>query len=445
MTASRAGRTILVSAAATVAALALAAGGTVAPASAIGSSPNPLPESQPPVDTPQDIQRDLDGASSRQALAGSILERLKIAGADPALGSGVSAVVLDSTTGAVIYSRNPSKALMPASNEKLTTAFVALTTMGPHKTFQTDVRVDAARTTLWLRGGGDPALTAAAVRTMAGQAHAALVKAGKRSVAVRVDDSLFPAPTNAIGWKTTYVPGDVAPVRALVVDGRNLMDTSLDAGNVFRNELVRLGLTVTPVARATTPSTASVVTSVVSPPVSTLVAKMLNTSSNDYAEFLHRQSSIAAGKGATWAAANAHSLATLKARGVNTLGVTVQDGSGLSRSDRGTGTSISSLLYAIRNNWLVNYYFFRPDAMPTSGVSGTLASRFAQPDTLCARRKVRAKTGTLSDVTALSGTADGVDGKRRIFSIVENGAPNTAAARFALERFATAATGCNPA
>ena len=433
------------SAAATVAALALAGGGAVAPASAIGPTPSPRPESQPAADSPQDLLREYQRASTRAVYtAATIAQRLKIAGADPALGSGVSAVVIDGTTGALIYSRNPSLALMPASNEKLTTALTALGTMGTGKTFLTELRGNATLGTLYLKGGGDPALTAAQVRSMAATAKTALVKAGRTAVYVRVDDYLFPAPTNATGWKTSYIPGDVAPVRALVVDGRNVNDTALDAGAVFRNELVRLGIAVPSLARGPQPTGTVAVARVTSPPLSSLVARMLNVSDNDYAEFLHRQSSLVAGKGATWTAANAHTLATLKVRGVNTSGVIVQDGSGLSRSDRSSATNVASVLLNVSRSSAINSVVYAPNAMPTAGVSGTLATRFAQADTKCARGKVRAKTGTLSDVTALSGTAYGVDGKQRIFSIIENGAADTAAARFALERFATAATGCNP-
>lgn len=408
-------------------------------------TPRPLPESQAPADSPRELVLEQQRAATRTALAGTIPQRLQAAGADAALGSRVSAVVLDADTGAVIYSRNPTLALMPASNEKLGTALTALARLGVSKTFRTEVRSSSTFGTLYLRGGGDPALTAAQVRTMAGTVKAALTKAGKTSVIVRVDDDLFPAPTNATGWKTSYLPGDVAPVRPLVVDGRNLNDTALDAGALFRNELVRLGITVSSLARGAEPAGTVAVASVTSPPLSTLVARMLNVSDNDYAEFFHRHSSLAAGKGATWTAANANTVATLKARGINTSGQLVFDGSGLSRSDRSSASNVTSLLLHVTRSGGMSAVFYGANALPTAGVSGTLATRFAQPDTLCARGKVRAKTGTLSDVTALSGTAYGVDGKRRIFSIVENGAADTSAARFALERFATAATGCNPA
>ncbi|WP_353951541.1 D-alanyl-D-alanine carboxypeptidase [Knoellia sp. S7-12] len=448
MTPSRAGRSILASVVATVAALALAGGVAVHPASATGqSAPSPRPESLPPPDAPADT---LAAPRSGQLAAAavdtrSIPQRLTAAGKDPALGSRVSAVVIDASTGAVIYSRNASLALMPASNEKLTTAFVAIATMARNKTLLTHVKTNSTKSTVWLVGGGDPGLTVTRAREMAATTRSALARAGVKSVAVRVDDSLFPAPTSAIGWKTSYIPGDVTPVRALVVGGRDVMDTGLDAGVIFSNELKRLGISVSSTARAKVAPGATTLDSATSLYVGTLVAQLINTSNNDYAENIHRQSSLAAGKGATWAAANGHALAVLKARGVNTSGFAVQDGSGLSRSNRLSGATMTSLLLGARRDAAINQVFYAPTGMPTAGVSGTLKTRFATADTSCARGKVRAKTGWLSDVVSLSGTAYGVDGRERIFSIVENGASSPTAARLAIERFATAATGCNPA
>lgn len=453
MSASRAGRAVLAGAVATVAGLALVAGGSVLPASAdvaagppSESSP-PRPESSPPSDPPaHQLPEPTDGQLALTASdTRTIPQRLAAAGADPALGSRVSAVVLDGTTGAVIYSRNATMALMPASNQKLVTAFVAISTMARDKTLSTQVRTNASRSTVWLVGGGDPALWVTKAREMAGTTRSALVAAGVRTVAVRVDDTLFPPPTNATGWKTSYLPGDVVPVRPLVVGGRNAMDTGLDAGVIFANELKRLGIGVSSTIRGKVPTGAPTIASATSPYIGTLTASFINSSDNDYAENIHRHSSLTAGKGATWTAANAHALAVLKARGVNTTGVAVHDGSGLSRSDRASAATMTSLLLRADRDAAVEQVFNASSSMPTAGVSGGLRTRFATADTRCARGKVRAKTGWLSDAIALSGTAYGVDGRERIFSIIENGAADPTAARLAIERFATAATGCNPA
>lgn len=301
-------------------------------------------------------------------------------GADPVLGSRVSAVVLDAATGAVIYSRNSSLALMSASNQKLNAAFVALSTMGSSKTVHTQVKASSNRQTLWLVGGGDPGLTVNRARQMASMAQAALVRAGVKSVAVRVDDTLFPPPTNATGWKASYLPGDVVPGRALVVGGRNAMDTALDAGVIFSNELMRLGISVSATTRGKVGPGAATLVMARSYSVGSYVTELINTSNNDYAENMHRRSSLTVGKGATWTAANGHALATLKAKGVNTSGAAIHDGSGLSRSNRMSGANLASLLLAIRRSAVAHPVLYGPNAMPTAGISGTPKTRFATPD-----------------------------------------------------------------
>ena len=137
-------------------------------------------------------------------------------------------------------------------------------------------------------------------------------------------------------------------------------------------------------------------------------------------------------------------MATLRARGVITYGSATYDGSGLSRSDRLTSQNLASLLRRVHQTPVVHDVLYSSAGMPIAGVSGTLRTRFATADTSCARGKVKAKTGWLSDVVSLSGTAYGVDGRLRVFSIIENGAADPTKARLAIERFATAATGCNP-
>lgn len=382
--------------------------------------------------------------ADRAAATQAIRQRLTVAGADKALGSNVSAVVLDAATGAVVYSRNPSLALMPASGHKLVTGFVALSSMPASATFRTHVRADSTRSTVWLVGGGDPALSVSRLKEMAATTRAEVVRAGRTSVVLRVDDTLFPAPTSATGWKASYVPDEVAPVRPLVAGGRDVMDTALDAAAIFAGELVRLGVKVSSTAREKVPTGATTISTAVSASAGTLVAQLINSSNNDYAEAMHRQASLAAAKGASWSAANGHALTVLKAKGVNTSGAAVHDGSGLSRSDRMSATVMTSLLLRVRQYPAVKQAFYAPTGLPTAGVSGTLRTRFTTASTSCAKGRVRAKTGSLSDAVSLSGSAYGVDGRERLFSIIENGAASSTEARHAIDRFATAATGCTP-
>lgn len=90
------------------------------------------------------------------------------------------------------------------------------------------------------------------------------------------------------------------------------------------------------------------------------------------------------------------------------------DGSGMSPQDIVTPRAITTLLtYAARQSWGAEWR----ESFPIAGVDGTLANRFTRSPL---RGKVFAKTGTLSEVNALSGYVLARSGKTIVFSILIN-------------------------
>jgi D-alanyl-D-alanine carboxypeptidase len=77
----------------------------------------------------------------------------------------ISVLVVDRKTGGELFARNPDRALVPASNLKVLTGIAALAAFGPTHRFTTEVlasgepRADGSVDALFIRGGGDPALT----------------------------------------------------------------------------------------------------------------------------------------------------------------------------------------------------------------------------------------------------------------------------------------------
>lgn len=367
---------------------------------------------------------------------------LGVRGADPRLGGHYTAQVTDSS-GRAIWSHWPAVAYLPASNNKLVTAYVALRSMGPTTRISTTVNQDPARSwLLYLKGGGDPSLSSSRLASLASATATALQVQGRSAVYLRFDDTLFPAPTNAPGWKSSYVPYDISPVRALVVDSHNRTDTSKDAAATFRSMLQARGIDVRSMYRATTPSTAGVIATTRSPTVASLVTSMLNVSQNDYAEALFRLSAKARGYKTTWTGGRYNALSVMRASGAPVTGWVSYDGSGLSRWDKVPARTLTGLLRVIDTDPTLRDVVFGPSALPIAGRTGTLASRFTTAPTSCARGIVQAKTGSLNDVTALSGVAIGLDGQRRYFSVLVNGTPNTSSTRTAIDRVAASATGC---
>jgi D-alanyl-D-alanine carboxypeptidase/D-alanyl-D-alanine-endopeptidase (penicillin-binding protein 4) len=104
------------------------------------------------------------------------------------------------------------------------------------------------------------------------------------------------------------------------------------------------------------------------------------------------------------------------------------DGSGLSPDDLITPRAATTLLaYAARQPWGELY----KSSLPIGGVDGSLDGRFIG----ALKGKVFAKTGTLSEVNALSGYVKAASGRTLAFSVLCNDRqPTGDAARVALDR-----------
>jgi D-alanyl-D-alanine carboxypeptidase/D-alanyl-D-alanine-endopeptidase (penicillin-binding protein 4) len=261
---------------------------------------------------------------------------------------------------------------------------------------------------------------------------------------VKVDDSLFPAPSLAYGWKSAYTIRDVSPVRALVVDQHRRWDTSLDAGQVFARKLERWGVEVRSVHHMVRPATSTVLAESQGADLAGIVRVMLQESDNDIAEGLHRLVALQTGYPATWAGAQEAQRALLASLGI-TLTTPVYDGSGLSRRNRLTPRTLVAALSSALDPAHPNLAGLPSGSFAVAGVSGTLGPdylRYVTRPTRCARGLVEAKTGSLSGVISLSGYARGADGQVKVFSFLLNRVPSTLKTRRAVDRLAATVTGC---
>jgi D-alanyl-D-alanine carboxypeptidase/D-alanyl-D-alanine-endopeptidase (penicillin-binding protein 4) len=343
------------------------------------------------------------------------------------------AVAVDLETGQTVYARNPSLALLPASNEKLTVTYAALTALGPDFRIETDVLQDDAGD-LILKGYGDPTLSSSRLRALAQQVRAA----GITSVNGRVlgDESWFDTRRTALGWKPSFYLVESPPLSALIVDrgraGRYTShDPALAAAQLFRAALVRAGVRVRGgAAHGTAPDDAQVVASVDSPTVLSIIRSMDRDSDNFYAEMLLKEvGAVQAGAGTTAAGAGVVT-GLLTQAGVPLAGVRIVDGSGLSLLDRLTAQAVVALLGAMWSDAEMRLELLA--SLPVAGRTGTLAHRMRGT---AASGVVHAKTGTLDDASALSGFV----GDRYVFSVLQNGRPvSWTWARRAQDRFAAA-------
>jgi serine-type D-Ala-D-Ala carboxypeptidase/endopeptidase (penicillin-binding protein 4) len=104
----------------------------------------------------------------------------------------------------------------------------------------------------------------------------------------------------------------------------------------------------------------------------------------------------------------------LKKAGVDPASLRLRDGSGLSRLDSITPQATVKLLAFMHRHPTSAIYF---DSLPVAGVDGTLRGRMKNSR---AEKNLRAKTGTLDDVSALSGFVQTADGQTLVFSILLN-------------------------
>ena len=374
-----------------------------------------------------------------------VYDNLELRSLAKRLGDDLTGMVIDAQTGQEVWSRDADERQIPASTVKIITAVTTLETFGPEQRFATRAMTGATDRRVVLVGSGDPSLSRDDLRRLAKRTAAAFQVAGIQRIRVDVDDSLFPAPTHARGWKSSYTIRDVSPVRALVVDQRRSWDTSLDAGRVFARLLEKQGMRVRAVRRNARPDTSTPIARVYGAPVAQQVTSMLKTSDNDVAEGLHRLVAIENGYRPSWRGAMRAQSAVLARLGVTVDVGSVQDGSGLSRRDRLSPAQVTAVLRTAFDPAHPSLAVLQSGALAVAGVDGTLSSRYLRyvtSPTSCAAGLVEGKTGSLSGVIALSGLARGADGRLKVYSFLLNRVEADLRTRRAVDKLASTITGC---
>ncbi|MDT0568966.1 D-alanyl-D-alanine carboxypeptidase/D-alanyl-D-alanine-endopeptidase [Streptomyces sp. DSM 3412] len=370
---------------------------------------------------------------------------------DPLLNSSVlgprrAASVVDVATGEQLYSRNADEALTPASTTKIATAAAALSAVGPDHRIETRTVLDPDSAEVVLVGGGDPTLTAhedtggtsrpseaeggggyASLRSLADETAAALDKRHLNEITLAYDTSLYEGPEQ----HTIGVNGNLALVVPLMVDEARLdgsssgsadraPDPAADAAAEFADLLQDRGVKVRTEGSTTTGKNAKELAAVSSPPLSTLVERMLTHSDNDIAEALARQVALATGEQPSFEGGAAAIKKELKKLEVPLRGVEFADGSGLSRGNALTPALLTALLAESASP---AHPELRPvlTGLPVAGFTGTLRGRY--PSDATGTGIVRAKTGTLSNVNTLAGTVVDADGRLLAFAFLATETP----------------------
>jgi D-alanyl-D-alanine carboxypeptidase/D-alanyl-D-alanine-endopeptidase (penicillin-binding protein 4) len=396
----------------------------------------------------------------------------------------VGVEVMQASNGDVLFAHNAAVQFNPASNTKMLTTAAAMSYLGPDFRYHTALYGPEPDTEgvvhgdVVLRGSGDPSLTTTDVAEIARELAARGVKriegdlysdprfharghkpddAGDGDgalilnrnaygVRIRPGDVGHPAIVSpeprvdlfAVENQTTTVHGKrsrlridsyrkddrlvitvrgrIADNRGEYVDMRRLADGSLLAASVLRSALGDFGVELTGRVRAGTVAESLLLAEHVSAPLAD-VCKISNKPSNNFvAEAIYKTlGGELYGVPGTLAKGTRAVAEFLGNAGIKPGSYKIVNGSGLTHENRITPADLSSLLRKIYYDISVAPEFLA--SLAIAGIDGTIRNRFLGTDAV---GLVRAKTGTLSGVSALSGYVGDKDDVL-IFSIFVQG------------------------
>ncbi len=424
---------------------------------AVGSAASPVvvesstPTPEPSRDVPEEI---LPATALRTCSIASLA-------ADPRLLTFAGSVI-NITTGEVLFDRSASVAAPPASGLKVLTAAAALMTLGPDFRMATRVLEGNEPGAIVLVGGGDttlsrlppgaesvypgaPKLADLAAQTLAKWEE---LHPGEPITKIVLDASYW-NPSDK--WDPTWVRSELtdgwqAEVTALIVDGdrddprairsRRSTDPIARAGNAFKDAL-GLSNPVEVVVGNATPGFQELGV-VLSQPMSTLIAQMLDFSDNSLGENIARVVSKEWSGGGSAASLSTIIPGILANLGLDASTIIIRDGSGLSPNNLVPPAFMAQLMAKVATGEQ-QLGAIKP-ALPVAGKTGSLRSRFTGSSEV-ARGNVFAKTGWITVSRTLSGWLNAQDGSVLAFAFYALG-PVKLDATVALDAVTTGAFTC---
>ena len=324
-----------------------------------------------------------------------------------------SIILIDRGSGEVIFEKNPMSPRKPASVLKLLSAALALQNLDPNFRYDTTISLGPTPRSLVVVGAFDPWMASRHVDAVANK-RASLTSLGNK----------------AIEWMIP-LEGGVPRTVSIKYNGLYLADINA-LGTYFKSRNIKAYFTPVNAEQARDLSIEKIAT-VLSPTVKAMVEYSLRWSDNLLADRLVEAGAVANGYPRNIEGVLAALRAFLTEQGIDSTGLSVKDGSGLSKQNRVTAQMIADLLIRIRDNDL-----FAPiyAGLPVSGVSGTLQDRFIETSPN-AVGLVHAKTGTLDGTVSLAGYVSAGDDEYIFVAFadrIKKGSTSTRNARTTLDR-----------
>lgn len=308
-------------------------------------------------------------------------------------------LVIDPTSSKVIYQVAPDALRAPASVLKLISMTTTLNAFPASTRFTSRLYQTATPGHFVLVGESDPWITG--------------------------------SPFEASAYHRAFLPALIN--KALAAD-RTLTSIDLDYRNLYSPDIsmlvhyfsgrVKIIPHQLPNDVAATDEAKDLVASVSSPPLSDIIKFTLLWSDNLLADRLAHLSAKKLGFPANEAGLNAAFKSVLANYQIDSTGLSVQDGNGLSHATRVSTRMIAELLLAIhRDPKLAPIYA----GLPVSGRTGTLKVRFVS-DAPSAVGLIHAKTGWINNTVSLAGFVT-VGNSQYIFTVIADKLPNSEVAR----------------
>ena len=322
-------------------------------------------------------------------------------------------IVIDGSTGAVVYKKNAYAQRKPASVMKILTGAVVLEHLDPLSTYSTTVNINSELKTVIVRGSYDPWMSPN--HTMARKMN----RASLPNIATRTMSFIKEINDGSLkDYKVIYsglYSGDVTYLKDFWVQ-RNFKPVMKSVTNAQALEALGEQILVES-----------------SPTVAALLEWIMLWSDNQISERLARLSAKAAGYNMDVKGVDAVFRDILFKLGIDDSKLVVADASGLSRKNKITAILMGELLFKLRQDEKYDLIYA---GLPIGGISGTLQTRFITTAPT-AVGLVRAKTGTLNGTATLAGFVESTD-REYVFVTLADEIPmgNTALdkARAAIDR-----------
>ena len=319
--------------------------------------------------------------------------------------------VYDLTADSVIYQYNERQQMRPASTMKMINAVTSLDKLGGSYQFKTRLSctgtIDGGTLngSVYCKGGMDPAFGADDLNTFV----AYMKEMGIDTIRgnVYADTSMKDTDKWGEGWCWDDDNPSLSP---LLVDRKDNF-LSRFVSQLRRANIVLTGDTL----RGITPQNARTLYTC-SHTIEQILDRMMKKSDNLYAESMFYQLAAADGRKATAKLGREQVNRLIQKMGLRTGNYYIADGSGLSLYNYVSAElEVAFLRYAYQNSRI--YAYLLP-SLPIAGVDGTLSGRMRKTH---AYNNVKAKTGTVTGVSSLTGYLTAANGHLICFSIINQG------------------------